>query len=355
MPEFRAAVLGRGCGDLRTLPFKTYNFPEEEGWGQGRIESVWNDFSGGEHGIIMTTDDLSRRGWFANPAQYGSLANFLGEGRSFRKWGYTPVDSTGPDGHSLGVEMREAALGYDRLLAASEWGRNVLRNSGRADADWLPHGIDHKTFSPDLKAKAKLGWKENEVWVGMNAANQPRKDFPVAFHAISLLKQKYGNRLHFWQHTDLPVRAWNIYALASDYGIGDCMEVTMQATDEELALRYSACDCTILPSGGEGFSYTTAESMACGTAQIVADYAAAQELVEEDCRVKPVAMRLDSPHNVMRAVLSGHGFANAAAVQIERKRQDAEYRGEELRESVRHLGWDRLRVVWERWIRQGLK
>ncbi len=332
-----------------------YDFDESQGWGQNHIENAWRDFSNGENGIILTTDDLSRRGWFANPAMYGRLENFLGNGRSFRKFSYTPIDSVGPNGVSLGVEMRAAAMGYDKIMAASEWGCNVLKRSGRPDADWQPHGIDMKTFVPDLKAREKLGWNKDSVSVMSVMANQSRKDFPVAFETAALLKAHYGNRFKFYLHTDIDVRHWNIYALAADYGVQDCVEVSARMTDAELALRYSACDCTILPSAGEGFGYPIAESLACGTACIVTDYAAGQELVSEECRVKPVTMRVDTIHNVQRAVLSGYGFAAAAVNQIEKKRSDPEYRGEELRAGVEHLSWERLKHSWIRWFREGLK
>ncbi len=354
MGEFRVGYLARSCGNNRRFPFITYDFHESEGWGQRQIESTWSDFSNGENGIILTTDDMSRRGWFANPPMYGNLGNFLGEGRTFQKWGYTPVDSYGPNSHSLGVETAATSRGYDRIMAASEWGCQVLRNSGNPNADWLPHGIDMRMFAPDMKAGKKLGADPNTICVGAVMANQSRKDFPVAFETAALLKKHYGNRFRFWLHTDVLIRHWNVYALAADYGVGDCLEVTQQCNDEELALRYSACDCTILPSGGEGFGYPIAESLACGTACVVTDYAAGQELVPEECRVKPVAMRLDTPFNVQRAVLSGYGFANAAIAQIEKKRADAEYRSEEMRNGVIHLDWQRLKYPWMAWFRAGL-
>jgi glycosyltransferase involved in cell wall biosynthesis len=167
----------------------------------------------------------------------------------------------------------------------------------------------------------------------------------------------FGNRFHFWIHTDRMIHYWNLYALAADYGLtsGD-YEATFEASDAELALRYSACGCTILPSGGEGFGYPIAESMACGTACVVTDYAAGQELVREwDCCVPPKALRVDTQHNVMRAVLDSRGFAKRAIAQVELKRTDWEGRGEELRKSVEHLDWPKLKFVWQRWLREGLR
>ena len=98
MPEFRVGYLGRGLGQNSKLPFIVYDFPESGQWGQDIIEQVWNDFSDGENGIILTTDDPSRRHWFANPVGLSdSLQKFLGPGRSFQKWGYFPIDSVGPN------------------------------------------------------------------------------------------------------------------------------------------------------------------------------------------------------------------------------------------------------------------
>jgi glycosyltransferase involved in cell wall biosynthesis len=249
--------------------------------------------------------------------------------------------------------MRATVAGYDRVCVASDWGTREARMV-RADAEWLPHGLWMDKFTCDLQARLRMGWDHQQVHLGCNMSNQSRKDWPAAFECAAVLKAQYGNRFRAWFHTDQPIHYWNFYALATDYEIGDCIEVTTDLTDEQLALRYSACDCTILPSGGEGFGYPIAESMACGTACVVADYAGGAELVEEACRVEPVAYRIDTIHNVRRAVLSGYGFAQKAMGQIEEKRRDWEYRSGQLRETVAHLDWTKLRVVWERWLRNGL-
>lgn len=353
LPEFRVAVLGRGEGTRKQFPWAQYSFGEEGAWGQNLIAEVWKDFAGGEQGVIMTLDDPSRRLWFADPSAYPDyLRDFLGGGRMFRKWALFPIDSTGPDGSYLGCEGRACVRGYDRVLAASEWGKNVLVGV-RQDADWLPHGIGDE-FRP-LDSRESLGWEPEHVWVGSVMANQSRKDFPVLCEAAAELKNHYGNRFRLWIHTDIMIRYWNIYALLEDYGIRDCTAISLAATDRQMAQMYSACDCTLLPSGGEGFGFPIAESLACGTPCIVTDYAAGQELVPEEMRVRPMAYRVDTAYNIRRAVLSGFGFAQAAKVEIERKRQDREFRSQELQEHVSHLYWKNLKYLWMRWFREGLK
>lgn len=350
MPQFRVGVLGRGLGQRSKFPWITYDFPESGNWGEDIIEPVWNDFAGEDSGVIITLDDLSRRHWFTNPVGMSpQLQRFLGDGRNFKKWAYLPLDSTGPKGFTLSAAATDCALRYDRVLAASEWGYNLLRASGRHDADWLPHGIWVDKFNP---------WphlSDPNVYVGCVMANQSRKDFPAAFEAFAVLKEEYGNRLRIWLHTDVMIRYWNIYALAADYGVSDCIEVTQDKDDKQLALHYSACDCTILPSAGEGFGFPTAESLACGTACIVTDYAAGQEIVEEECRVTPLAYRIDTQHNCRRAVLSGYAFAQKAKEQIEKKRADWGYRSQELANSVSHLDWTKLGNLWRKWLLDGIK
>jgi len=230
----------------------------------------------------------------------------------------------------------------------------VLRESGRPDADWLPHAIFMDKFYPRKDAAALLGWSDKIV-AGCIMANQSRKDFPVAFHAARLLKDEYGARFRFWLHTDIMVRYWNVYALAADYDVQDCLVCTESMGDEALALHYSGAACTILPSAGEGFGFPIAESLACGTGAIVTDYAAGQEIVPEEHRVPPVTFRIDTQYNVKRAVLSGHGFARLAIEEIERKMQDWDYRAEFLANSVSHLDWRNLRHPWERYFRSCLR
>jgi glycosyltransferase involved in cell wall biosynthesis len=356
LPQFRVGYMGRGIGNNHKLPFPLYDYPEYGQWGEEYIQRVWEDFSDGQDGIIFSTDDPSRRHWFANPTGLpADTQKFLGDGRNFQKWGYFPIDSTGPNGITLPMASQDCINRYDRVLASSEWGRSVIITGGRKNADWLPHGIWPDKFK--VQWRNVDGWTNENVYVGCVMANQSRKDYPAAFECFAALKAHYGNKFHVWVHTDEMIRYWNLYALAQEYGVGDCLEVTSDLTDTQLAIRYSACDCTILPSSGEGFGFPIAESLSCGSACIVTDYAAGPELVRaisDTCCIKPMCYRVDTQHNVRRAVISGYAFAQAAIDQIEKKRTDWEYRSGQIAESVRHLHWPNLKHIWTRWLLDGL-
>ena len=356
LPQFRVAVLGRGIGNKRMFPFVLYDFPETCQWGEGYIQNSWENFSEGQPGVIVTLDDQSRRHWFANPTGLPEdLAKFLGTGRNFQKWMYLPLDSTGPNGQTLSLQGLDCVSNYDRVLASSEWGRNVLARGGRTDADWLPHGFWGDKFHPVQNARQLLGWKESDIWIGCVMANQSRKDYPAAFECFAALKKEYGNVLHCWVHTDALIHYWNIPALAAEYGVGECLEVTSGLGDEQLGLRYSGCDVSVLPTAGEGFGYPILESLACGTVCVTTDYAGGSELVEPSCRVHPVTYKVDTMHSVLRAVNSGYGFSEFAKLQIERKHSDPEYWSGKWADSVSHLEWNRLKNLWTKWLLGGLK
>jgi len=355
MPEFRVGYLGRGGINRRTWSWMQYNYPESAQWGEEYIEHVWNDFSGGKDGIIFSNWDLTRLLWFSQPRGTGpNLERFLGEGRNFQKWAYTPVDAAGPNGATLPALAAAAAAGFDRIAASSRWGCDVLQRSGRPDADWMPHGIWLDKFKRDDGAKAKLGW-EGKVVLGCVMTNQFRKDWGAAFECAAAMKEHYGNRFHAWFHTDVPERYWSFPGLAADYGLGrDDMHVTVLLSDAQMALRYSGCDCTILPSRGEGFGFPIVESLACGVPCIVTDHAAGPELVPEEYRVRPIGTHVDTPYNLRRALVSGYAFAQSAAQAIRIVDEDPEFKRAELRDSVAHLDWPKLSVTWKKWFQEGL-
>jgi len=360
LPQFRVAYLARGHGNRRKFPFTMYTYPEvsmNSMWGMEDIQSAWEDFAAGERGIIFTTDDPSRRHWFVNPVgMTDELQSFLGPGRTFERWGYFPIDGAGPNGQMLSYAGRDCVNRYDRVLAASEWGCGVLKAGGRKDANWLPHGIFPANFHFHGKTEDRdqLGWKHDNVYVGSVMANQARKDFPALFECFGTLKREYGNQFRAWLHTDQMIGYWSVPALATDYDMTDSLEVTTNATDGELATRYAACDCSVLPSAGEGFGYPIVESLACGTACVVTAYSAGAELVMPSAAVGPLGYRVDTQHNVLRAVLRGRDFGIAAIHHIEKKRKDWEHQSHELAATVDHLNWDCLKHLWIRWFLEGV-
>lgn len=359
LPEFRVGFLGKGGIPKRKLPFMQYTFPESAQWGEGYLEAVWKDFSGGQNGIIFTIWDASRLLWFSQPRpEMGPLYKFLSK-PNFQRWGYFPIDATGPGGQLSAMSVA-AIVPYERTLAYTEWASTVLTASG-ITADWLPHGLDLTLWQPRdrVAARIALHCEASDIVIGMNATNQSRKDWGCAFAAISELRKHHDN-LKFWCHTDSvsglstrDARPWDFNALTADYGLQDTVIVTLGGTltDTELSYYYSACDLTILPSA-EGFGYPIVESLACGVPCIHSSYGGGAELVPEAIPVvHPIAWRLDTPYNCLRPVFDPQDW-----VQTIEKVLQLSVSAEQCRAAVEHLSWPQLwESRWKKWFLEGAK
>ena len=358
MPEFRVAYLGRGIGQTRRFPFRIYDFPEYDQWGEQHIEKVWKDHSAGQPGIIMSVWDASRMLWFGMPhrLQDTKLEKFLGAGRDFEKWGYFAVDSVGPNGKTLPMEMDAAVKGYDRVLAASKFGADAIGNDKNDEnTDWLPHGLPDTLFlsNQDEAIVAPVGY---DILVGCVMTNQARKDWPVAFQTAAMLKQRFGNKFRFWTHSDVPINYWNLYGLAVEYGLLDCWEPTYaEISDRKLTDLYSNCSCTFLPSACEGFGYPIVESLGCGTPCVVTGYGAGAELVLPFARSTPLSVRIDTMHNVYRAVLDANDFATRVVELAENKLDNWIGVSGNCMAQVEHLRWKNLAEQWRKWFLAGIR
>jgi glycosyltransferase involved in cell wall biosynthesis len=284
MPEFRVAHLGRRALGRAQYPWMQYSFGAQDQWGEGHIQNVWEDWSRGKFGVILTVWDASRLTWFGNPTGIeGELGNFLRSRNQFEKWGYFMQDGSGVDPSKLPLKDAYTMAGYDRVLLASKWAYELAKNSlvQHPDLDWLPHGIDRSVFKPVDRLYARSAWRQWAGWglndkvVGCCMANLERKHWPVVFEAIARLE---GVKL--WAHTDRLRQYWDLEALTSEYGIGERVILDERDyTDEEMAMRYSGCDCTVVISGGEGFCYPVAESLSCGVPCISGRYGAQSDLL----------------------------------------------------------------------------
>ena len=219
MPEFRVGTLGRGGWGSRQLPFVQYNFGEQHQWGEQILPRIWNDFTAGEAGILMTIWDPSRLNWVGLP-QYspkGICRKFLTGPSRPRTWGYFPVDSEGVDG-KLSSLSSDTVRGFDRVLAYGIFGSQILGNALGSPPEWIPHGINCDIFCPRDPKAARMALKVSEgvPIVGCVMTNQARKDWGLAFAIFKRLSLMVPG-LIFWCHIDVPVRTWSLPALVTDY------------------------------------------------------------------------------------------------------------------------------------------
>lgn len=345
MPEFKVGYLGRQAVGRAKFPWTQYCFGAAEQWGENLLQTAWEDLSGGERGIIFTLWDASRLLWFAD-GRATPLEPFL-TGGAFDRWGYFMADGAGVNHDTLPQEQAHVVSRYARAQMASRWAYELARGIEGPQLDWLPHPINRDVFSPVGRMFARSGWAidDKQTVIGCVMTNQARKHWPVVFEAFSMLPRKP----RLWIHTDLLLHYWDLQALAVEYGIGDRIIYEGRAlSDRELAMRYSACDLTLVISGGEGFCYPVAESLSCGTPVVTGSYGAQAELTP--WQVSPIWTVIDTSHNVRRAIYSPDDVARKLLTVL-----DERPKPEDCIDLVRHLNMKELGVCWKKWFQEGLR
>lgn len=356
---YDVATLGYGGVGDKTLPFPQYHIESMKDWFIPSLQDVWQNFAGARKGIGMTIWDASRTLWFARPesACPDKQARQWLMDAPFRRWSYPAMDATGPHGR-LSYPIRECLSGYDRVVAYSKWAEDMIRASMNIDGlTSLPHGIDTSIFRPRPRAQARRVFKETlqfngpelqdeERIIGIIATNQERKDFGLAMEAVSHIKD---TPFRLYIQTDLLERKWSIPALLMDYGLMSRAIVNCNpVTDETMAEIYSACDVTLGIGLGEGFSYTAAESLACGTPHITGSYGGHAEWVPEEFLIDPQAWRVEGLYNSIRPVFEAELWTDRIETYINVVPHTVSL-------LPKGLEWETLWPRWETWFREGLK
>ncbi len=366
---FRVAQLGLKY-DGRVCNWHVYPTYDQESWGMHDVAPAWEDWVGelayaSDRGVILTIWDPGRCpaiAWALNKTTQKErrgltpIQDWVERKAPWpRLWGYFAVDAADPQG-GLGGPVPETLKIYQRVLAYTSWGAEVLEKACGRPVPSLPHGIDLDIFAPqsELPADYPAAWKEDiRPLIGVVATNTPRKDWGVVFAALN------GIKARLWVHIDqLTTAAWSITELASQFGrnSADALLVTLALSDEEMAKWYSACDATLAPGLGEGFGYPIVESLACGTPAIHVNYGGGRGLVPTAAwRFAPVAQRLEGPYALIRPVLNPGEVRETLRAAVSWARREPEIVREYCRGSVAHLDWRNLWPYWRQWFREGIE
>jgi glycosyltransferase involved in cell wall biosynthesis len=254
-------------------------------------------------------------------------------------------------------------------LAYSGWAEGVLRRTlaiRRPILDsltYLPHGIDPAVFYPRDRHAARhnfgqrntlpigngkwLNVPDDALMIGCVATNQARKDWGLALATVAEIKKQ--RKVFFWAHTDVPIRYWSLMDMLNDFDLlPDSVITSIEFTDEQMAWNYSGCDVTLAIGLGEGFGYSAAESLACGTPAVAPNYGGG-EFIPKDFLVEPVAWRLEGVYNCLRPVMSVTDFAFRARQAGDAKKLMT---GSLL---PPRYEWPHLWPEWAEWLKAGLK
>lgn len=263
-------------------------------------------------------------------------------------WGYFPIDGV-MHGEKLTGPPAAVLPRYDRVLAYSRWGSQVLKATLDQPIQYLPHGLADYWYhgAPDVIPNPLIGCV---------AANQPRKDFGLFCAALDELRRR-GHKVRGWIHTDEPITAaWSIPQLIDDYNLSRRITLTQMLRDTELAGLYRTCTATFGPGRGEGFGYPLAESLACGTPVVHIRAGGGAELLPLSAwRVPPSFQHKEGAYGVVWPLATPIDTANALERAIIWRGQLGDVASAYCRGSVEHLRWKHLWPRWRSWFKRGLE
>jgi glycosyltransferase involved in cell wall biosynthesis len=365
---FRVGTIGYGGPFNRSLGFPQYTLDMKD-WVCFNLPDAWKDLAGDERGILLSVWDSSRLLWFSRPETCADpqLRKFL-VNAPFERWGYFPIDATGPHDR-LSAILAHTIASYDRVLCYSKWAEDIVKRTFDGvphcptDIAWLPHGIDTSVFYPRNRSAARHGFGERIgartpkgkffsvpddcLMIGIVATNQIRKDWGLALQTVANVA-KWRNVM-VWCHTDVLERHWSLPALFTDFDVASkVIATTAEFTDEQMAWSLSACDCVLAIGLGEGFGYSAAEALACGVPVVAPNYGGG-EFIPKEFLVEPWAWRLEGPYDGFRPVMNPVDFALKARLAGDAKKNMT---GSLL---PARYDWKNLWGDWSSWLAKGAK
>jgi len=355
---FKVATIGYGGAGSSKFPWPQYSWTMNNEWVIRDLPEIWDDFAGEQRGIFMSIYDAHRMLWLARPEVCTDtrIRKFL-EKAPFERWGYFPIDATGPNDR-LSIMLKECLLGYNRILCYSEWARKIVANSlpiKHDNLDQIPHGIDTSIFYPRARSRQRqmfgnmavgkpVAILDDEFLIGIVATNQARKDYGLGIATCAELAK--SRKVRIWIHTDVLDRHWSIPYLLSDFGLSSGNLISLGTlTDDVMARLYSACDVTLGIGNGEGFGYPIFESLACGTPCIHGFYGGAAEHLPVNMLVPEVAYRFEGIYNCVRKVYRPEDWATVVSLLANDPEKPM---------LPEHLNWKSLWPIWEAWFRRGV-
>lgn len=223
------------------------------------------------------------------------------------------------DGDPIPYFWKESLDEVDQIIAMSDYGKEKLEEEGY-DSVKIPHGVETEKFKPERERKTDY------FIVGNINRNQHRKQIPRTIQAYKRFveKENLGPEdtkllLHMWKKDFM---GWDLDFLVKTYGLEDYVimpdEDPMRnpLSTEGLANLYNAMDVFLSTTGGEGYGYTTIESLSCGVPVVITDYTTSRELIGDNERgrlVEPCTYYWDTPERAgnQRALIDIEKTADA--------------------------------------------
>lgn len=241
------------------------------------------------------------------------------------------------DGEPLGKNTEEPLKWIHEHIFTTEFTKRVVQaEQPEIDGDVIMPPINPKTwdvFSGEEKKnveqsraerRKKKGVTGFDTYIACVARNQRRKNLPVLFEAIKILRDNFGidALLMLVAHqTKTPggnFAGWDLDHLVKYFGVEQNVYVAGRTDgkilhDEAVAEIYAMSDMFALPTMGEGFGLIFGEAMYAKLPIITTDYSACTEVVKtRGVLVKPKAFVWDTD-NAQEAIVDANDFAQGIA------------------------------------------
>jgi glycosyltransferase involved in cell wall biosynthesis len=173
---------------------------------------------------------------------------------------------------------------YKLLLNPSTWGVEQFRQAGFSRVHYVPHGVESDIFQP-WGAQQRFSESKTFLWF---ASHQYRKGLDVMLKAWAQFRLARPHARLILMGVGIldamrapdNTRIWRNFRVSEYLADGVSVYETVTGTDEEsLATIYRSVDFTICSSRSEGFGFSIAESMACGTPTVFGNYSGMADFV----------------------------------------------------------------------------
>lgn len=198
----------------------------------------------------------------------------------------------------------ESVASADISVVPSKISYEMCKKLGHKNIQYVPHGINTKTYSPctheeKLQFRKDIGLPESAFIIGMVAHNQYRKMVNRLIDAFEIFLKNNPNAILLMHCVPKDSTGWDLPTILKDKrllgnvmftdksskGFGD-----IHVPESELRKLYCSMDVHALSTGGEGFGIPLIESVACGIPTVAPAYTTPKEFFceEEDVNGKNV-------------------------------------------------------------------
>lgn len=323
--------------------YPLWSFSDLSGWGQPVVARVIEVLRAQGHtrGVIWPIWDAERA---YELAEEGALPP------GWELWLYPAIDAVDTNGSFYGP-ARAAIRRADRVVAYGEWAARVLEGIRRHQVEAIPHGLHDAWYQPAVARQSVDG----VLKVGCVATNQARKDLPLFFRVLQVLRER-GHTIHGWLHTNALLGAYSVNGLIAAHRIS-AFDITVTqsgpyTSDGWMREQYQNCDVTLGVGRGEGFGYPAVESMSQGVPHVGVNYAGGAELIPQEWRVEPAAWTVDGPYSLRRPILPAGRVADLIEAVV---RQSDRYGAAKVTAQRYHWTLGGVHQRWARWVQVGLE